>query len=97
MPDATGYFIIKVIVQPKSTRDEITGYENETLRVRVTSPPQQGRANERLREVIAREFKIPKSQVKILKGEKTRIKKILIQGITEDLFKSHIAKIAKQP
>ena len=75
---------IEVQVQPKSYRDEIIGFQNGRFKVKVTAPPEDGKANERVREIIAREFGVSKSRVEIVKGHKSRLKTIKILGLNQE-------------
>jgi len=71
---------IRVRLQPKASRNEITGYKEDpatgekVLQVRVTAPPVDGKANKALIQLLAKEFKVPKSRIKILQGETSRDK-----------------------
>jgi len=77
---------IEVQVQPKSSRDEIAGLRNGRIKVKVTAPPEDGKANERLREIIAKEFGVSKSKVEIVRGETSRLKTIKISGLSRDKY-----------
>src|SRR3990170_3540961 len=72
---------IEVQVQPKSSRDEIFGLQNGRFKVKVTAPPEDGKANERLIELIARALGVSKSYVKIVRGETSRIKILKVKGL----------------
>ena len=87
--------ILKVWLQPKSSRNEIKGLKGDTLRVCVTSPPIEGQANKALCDLLAKEFCISKSQVEIIKGHKSRTKIIRIDGITPDHMIQRIEKGSK--
>jgi hypothetical protein len=81
-----------VQVQPKSSRDEIAGIHDGRLKVRISAPPVEGRANERLIEVIAKAFGVPKSNVEIIKGEHARVKTIKISGIAKEDYDALVSK-----
>lgn len=81
---------IEVHVQPKSSRDEIIGAEGERIKVKVTAPPQDGKANERVREIIAKRLEISKSNVEIIRGEKSRIKIVRIWDVSQDEYDSFV-------
>lgn len=76
--------IIEVQVQPKASRDEIVGFQNGRVKVRITAAPQGGKANERLREIIAKALGVSKSSVQIIKGETSRLKTIRVFGVGQD-------------
>jgi len=70
--------VIKVRVKPGSRKREVLDTENGLV-VKVCSPPEKGKANEELREILARYFGVSKGKVKIIKGEKSREKLIEIE------------------
>lgn len=74
---------IEVKVLPKSGRDEIRGFVNGILKVRVSAPPIEGKANERLIELISRTMEVPRSNITIIKGRTSRIKTISIEGVSQ--------------
>lgn len=67
---------ITVKVIPKSSKSEIIGWENDQLKVRLKAVPEKGEANEELIRVLAEYFDIPKSQITIIRGHKSRIKTV---------------------
>lgn len=70
---------ILVHVLPRSSRNEIVGaLEDGTLKVKLTAPPVDGQANKKLIELISTEYGVPKSRVRIVKGETSRKKVIEI-------------------
>jgi uncharacterized protein (TIGR00251 family) len=75
---------LEIHVQPRSSRDEISGFQGGRVKVRVTAPPEGGKANERVREIIAKAFGVAKSEVEILRGETSRLKTIRIHGVSKD-------------
>ena len=70
--------LLFVYVQPKASRDQIVGLHGEELKIAITAPPIDGKANAYLSKYLAKAFKVPKSQVHILKGEQGRHKQIKI-------------------
>lgn len=64
--------IIDIKVVPRAKKERVI--DGEPLRVYVTAPPEDGRANDAAIKLLALHFNIPKSQIKILKGEKSRNK-----------------------
>lgn len=72
-----------VRVQPRASKDEIAGEIDGALKVRLQAPALEDRANQALCEYLARLLKTPKSAVRISGGERSRIKRIEIRGVTE--------------
>ncbi len=70
--------ILKVRVRPGAREESVRELAGNELEVRVSAPPQKGRANERVRELLAEHFGVSRSKVRILKGESSRRKLIEI-------------------
>jgi uncharacterized protein len=74
--------VINVKVIPNSTRSMLAGVERDVYRIKLTSPPVEGRANEELKRLLAKKLGIAKSLVRIVSGEQSRTKRVEIQGLT---------------
>ena len=75
---------IEVKVEPRSSQRGIAGVmENNVLKVKLTSPPVEGAANEQLIEIIAEELKVKRAQVKVIRGHSSKRKVVEISGIEE--------------
>jgi len=72
--------LIDVQVQPRASRDEIVGPHGDCLKVRITAPPVEGRANAHLACFLAAGFGVPKSQVALVSGAGTRRKRLRISA-----------------
>jgi uncharacterized protein (TIGR00251 family) len=72
--------ILKVYLQPRCSRNEIVGTYRDGIKVKVTAPPIEGKANEALIKFLAKEFKISASSVEIIKGHNSREKIVRIGG-----------------
>lgn len=72
--------IINLRVIPKSSRAGVIGWEDGILKVRVVSPPRRGAANRELLELLSDYFQISKNHMKIVSGERSRFKRVLIEG-----------------
>jgi uncharacterized protein (TIGR00251 family) len=73
--------IIEVKVDPRSSRNEIVGVVDKTVRIKLTAPPVEGAANEQLIKLLAERFDIRKSDVIIMKGESSRHKLVKLKGV----------------
>ncbi|MEA5113391.1 MAG: DUF167 family protein [Geobacteraceae bacterium] len=73
-----------IYVQPKASRNEICGLNGSELKVRLTSPPVDGAANKLCQEFLAKLFRVAKSNVRIVSGEKSRHKTVAVEGICKD-------------
>jgi uncharacterized protein (TIGR00251 family) len=72
--------ILKIYLQPKASKNEIVGPYRDGIKVKVTAPPVEGKANEALIKFLAKEFKMSASSVEILKGHHSREKIVRIGG-----------------
>lgn len=81
LPD--GSLLLRVYVQPRSSREEVVGLQEQSLKLRLTSPPVDGKANKALVAYLAKIFHLSKSSFTIHSGEQSRHKTLRIQGITE--------------
>ncbi|MCE9685237.1 DUF167 family protein YggU [Shewanella sp. AS16] len=70
--------LLNLYIQPKASRDQIVGLHGEELKVAITAPPVDGKANAHLSKYLAKAFKVPKSDIQILKGELGRHKQVKI-------------------
>lgn len=71
----------EVWLSPKASRNEIVGWEGEALRVRVTAPPSEGKANEALVRLLAERLGASPSSVRIVGGWTSRRKLVLVEGL----------------
>ncbi|MBU0506604.1 MAG: DUF167 domain-containing protein [bacterium] len=81
-------FKLNIKILPNAKKNEIVQFENNTLKIRITAPPVDGKANETLIKFLSKEWKIAKSQINILKGLTSRQKTIEVP----DCVKKTIAK-----
>ncbi|MFN3785367.1 MAG: DUF167 family protein [Thiothrix sp.] len=71
-----------VRVQPKASRDEWAEVQEERVRIRITAPPVDGKANQHLIGLIAKAFGVAKANVTLVSGEVGRNKHLLIKSPT---------------
>jgi uncharacterized protein (TIGR00251 family) len=74
--------VLDVIVSPKSSRSGIEVDDSGNIRVRLNSPPVDGRANEECIGIISKTLRVAKSKITIDMGLKGRKKRITVGGIT---------------
>jgi uncharacterized protein len=77
-----GSFVFAVRVTPRASRDAIEGEHQGALKVRLTAPPIEDRANDALRRLLAARLNVPVSAVRIVGGEKNRNKRVSVVGVT---------------
>lgn len=61
-------------VIPRAGKNEVVKISDAEYKVKVTAPPEKGKANEKVVELLAYYFKVPKSSVSIIAGKSARIK-----------------------
>ena len=81
--EANGRVRFSVRVQPRASRSEVVGIYGDALKVRLSSPPVDGAANDELVKFLADAFAVARRDVRILAGESSRSKIVEIEGITE--------------
>jgi uncharacterized protein len=76
-----GGVVISVRVQPKASRDELTGIRDGALWVKVSAPPVAGKANAAVVDLLATKLGIPRGSVALTGGARSHTKTIQISGI----------------
>lgn len=69
---------LRIILQPKASKDQLVGLHDNELKITITAPPIDGQANAHLLKFLSKTFKVPKSSIVLEKGELNRHKQILI-------------------
>jgi hypothetical protein len=75
-------FVFAVRVQPRASRNAVEGEWQGALKVRLTAPPVDDKANAALCAFLAEQLNIPRSAVRILAGERSRNKRVEVRGVT---------------
>ena len=75
---------ISVQVHPNAARDEIAGFTDGVLQVRVSAPPVKGKANKQLIALLSRILEVSKSRLSIVKGHTAKSKVMAISGLSQD-------------
>jgi uncharacterized protein len=71
---------VQLKVIPKSSKDRVVGWVGDRLKVQVTAPPERGKANDAVIEVLAGALGLPRSCVRIVAGETSPLKTVEIDG-----------------
>ncbi len=79
MAEASCTLELKVI--PNAPRNEIAGWLGSALKVKVHAPALEGRANDELLDFLAEALGIPRRNVTLLRGDKSRQKVVRIAGL----------------
>jgi uncharacterized protein (TIGR00251 family) len=82
-----------VKVQPRARKNAITGSVGEALKLSLTAPPVEGKANQAVIEFLADFFDIPRSSVTIASGKTNRLKMVNIRGAGLDYLQQRLAAL----
>jgi len=80
--------IVRVI--PRAKKTEISGERDGALVVRVAAPPVEGAANDALIEFFSSRLRVPRRAIRIVSGERGRLKRLAIEGVTAEEVRSLI-------
>ena len=75
---------ISLRVYPSANRNEIAGFADGVLRVKISAPPTRGKANKELIAFLSRLLEVGKGSVSIIKGHTTRSKVVVIDGLSRE-------------
>lgn len=84
--------ILECRLQPKASSDELVGDHGGVLKIRITAPPVDGKANAHLIQLLAKSFGVSKSKISIEKGELGRSKRVRIHAPVKFPAKLNIIK-----
>ena len=71
-------------VQPRASRNAFAGVMGDAIKLAITAPPVDGKANQAVVEYLSDVFRVPKSNIVIVSGETGRNKLIAIRGMTAE-------------
>ncbi|MFH1382903.1 MAG: DUF167 domain-containing protein [Chloroflexota bacterium] len=83
---------ILIHVQPNSSRNEIIGFQDDVLRVRIAAPPVKGKANQELIKFLSDILGVSKSSLAIKKGLTGKNKVVKIDGLTPAQITTQVEK-----
>lgn len=87
---ASGGLLLRLHVQPRAAHNQVAGLQGEALKLRLTSPPVDGKANKAVLATLARLLGLPKSSLTLRSGMKSRTKTVLIQGADEPQLRAQL-------
>jgi uncharacterized protein (TIGR00251 family) len=86
---------LRLRVSPGASRSEVVGRHGDAWKVRVGAPPESGKANDALVDLIATTLEIPRSSVELVAGRRSRDKTILVHGLLEAEAEARLAAPAR--
>ncbi len=87
--------IIKVKVIPKSKINQIVSFERDTFKIRIKALPKKSEANKELISFIAKSLHIAKSQISIISGHRSKLKKLKIEDFSKKDLKQILINLCK--
>jgi uncharacterized protein (TIGR00251 family) len=87
---------LAVKVQPRAQKNAVAGVVGEALKLALTAPPVEGRANEAVVEFVAELFRIPRSSVTIASGLSSRNKVIRLTGVSRPAVEQRLMAILRE-
>jgi uncharacterized protein (TIGR00251 family) len=85
--------VLLVRAQPGARRSGVLGEQNGALKVAVTAPPEDGRANRALVEELREILGLKRSQVELIGGQTSRDKRFLIRGVAKADLERRVAAL----
>ena len=82
--EKSGALLLQLKVQPNASRSGWAGRHGERLKIRLQSPPQNGKANRELIRFLSETLGIAKSNLELLRGQTSRNKTLRIEGLSAD-------------
>ena len=79
LPD--GCLLLRLHVQPRAAANGLAGLQGNMLKLRLTAPPVDGKANQAVIAYLANLFQVPKSALTIKSGHQSRNKTVIIAGV----------------
>ncbi|MBA3063724.1 YggU family protein [bacterium] len=86
--------VIKVKIVPGSSKNKILGVHNDAIKITITAPPIEGKANKKCIAYLAKYFDVAKSKIEIISGQTSKNKLIKIYDISQKEFLDKIEKIS---
>ena len=83
-------------IQPRASRNQIIGIHNHCLKIKLTSPPVDGAANQACIKFLAKAFGISPSRISIVKGETSKNKTIQFEGMDPTTFMNTLAPLISE-
>ena len=82
--------LIRIRVLPRASRNQIVGMEGGVLKVKLTAPPVEGKANQALRSFLSKRLGLAKTRVEIVSGEKSKLKSVSILGLSAEEIEARL-------
>ena len=84
LPDGT--LLLRLLAQPRASSNALAGLQGDQLKLRLTTPPVDGKANKAVIAFLAKICHLPKSAFTLKSGHQSRSKTLLISGIEQQIL-----------
>jgi|AMWB02.1.fsa_nt_gi uncharacterized protein (TIGR00251 family) len=92
--ESTGV-VLQLWIQPRASKNELVEVRDGALKVRLTSPPVEGAANDSCREYFAKLLGVSRGEVLLVAGERSRHKRLLISGYAVEEVRKRIEALMR--
>ena len=90
LEEKDGAVVLRVLVQPRASKNEVVGIHGDCLKIRITAPPVEDHANKKLCAFLSKLIGIGKRQIEVVEGRTTRVKKVKLSDTSMDEVKERL-------
>lgn len=85
--------VVHIHVQPRASRTSFAGLHGGAIKLRITAPPVDGKANALIAEVLAQTLRVPKAAVSLVGGQQSRHKRFRVEGVDVATAEERLAAV----
>jgi uncharacterized protein len=85
---------LRLKIVPKASRDSISGWQGEVLKVRVTAAPERGKANRAVMALLASALAVSRRRIQLIAGTSSEYKTVAVEGLSESEARARLARAA---
>ena len=89
-----GQVLLRVYVQPRASKNRFIGLHNDAIKLAITAPPVDGKANAAVIRFLASVLNLKKKDLEIKHGLQSRKKSVLITGVSLDKVRTQIQSLS---
>ncbi len=84
--------LLALYIQPKSSRNQFCGLYGDEMKLAITAPPVDGKANKAVRQFLAKFFGVAKSAIILKRGRQSRHKQFIVEGVSGETLRVKIGR-----
>lgn len=92
---ADGTVVLSVYVQPSASRAGVVGRHGDSLKVRVSAPPEAGKANRAVTRLLAAELGVPRHDIELVQGASSRSKRFRLRNLDQATLRKWLAQVRR--